>query len=90
MSHRRSLSRSPPSVASENTRTFKSVMKLVPLMTAGGHRGTAGLPVKLHLLPSVENRPHRLYFKTAALLSRQRHQQQGEASPIKHQKRRLQ
>lgn len=63
------------SVASENTRTFTSAMKLVPLvgwvchfallslslsvclsgwqMTVGrgGHRGTAGLPVKLHLLP---------------------------------------
>lgn len=48
------------------------------------------LPVKLHLLSSVENPPHQLYFKTVTLLSRQRLWQKGEASPIKHQKRPLQ
>lgn len=55
-----------------------------------GHRGNRWLLVKLHLLPSVENPPHQLYFKTVALLSRQSLRQQGEASPIKHQKRPLQ
>lgn len=33
---------------------------------SGSHRGNRWLPVKLHLLPSVENPPHQLYFKTIA------------------------
>lgn len=59
-------------------------------MTAGATGGSLAPGEAPFAALRGESPPNQLYFKTVVLLSRQRLWQQGEASPIKHQKRPLQ